>query len=401
MAEFPIDIAAFVEAVGDPPNTANQGKLYSKDDGGFTQLFYEDSAGVVYQLTPPSSGSSTFDFVLDTNAIPAGNVYADFASLYAVASLLNGTRRIFILTAFVIDAVYSLDDDWEFYGVGNLVNGNLYGGHQIENDPVLGGNFVINGGSINAKDLTFRSLGGVILRAGSNPVSSDVLAQFENTSLIADTADLWDSTAGGTLTLEFIDSQAIGNAGFVFSGVTVNLLNRNSNISSPNVFTAVSPVKLNFESGKMPDITSGGAVGAAFNVGVPPWNAGANPANYTVDVVRRIRTTTVDTSNVGVATFNNVAIWGIPWTDMLRMTVNAVGQTITGISSAVGGPAGARIAFQWVNLGPNSITIAHNSGTSIAPNRFLLSTAANYIFPVGGIVSVMYDPITTGWRVMV
>ena len=56
MAAFPVDVVTFLERVGDPAAAANQGKLYSKEASGVTQLFYRADDGTVYQLTP-SSGS--------------------------------------------------------------------------------------------------------------------------------------------------------------------------------------------------------------------------------------------------------------------------------------------------------------------------------------------------------
>jgi hypothetical protein len=51
---------ALVEQSSDPPNTGNQGKIYTKDNGaGVTELFYRASDGTIYQLTPTGQASST------------------------------------------------------------------------------------------------------------------------------------------------------------------------------------------------------------------------------------------------------------------------------------------------------------------------------------------------------
>lgn len=47
-----------VERVADPAAVANEGKVYTKDVAGVTELFYRDSAGNVRQLTPPASGGA-------------------------------------------------------------------------------------------------------------------------------------------------------------------------------------------------------------------------------------------------------------------------------------------------------------------------------------------------------
>ena len=57
-----VDGAALLltEQAGDPTTAANEGGIYTKDDGGVTQLFYRaDSDGTVYQLTPASTGNAT------------------------------------------------------------------------------------------------------------------------------------------------------------------------------------------------------------------------------------------------------------------------------------------------------------------------------------------------------
>ena len=46
------------EEGGDPGGTANKGKLYTKDDGGVTQLYYQGSSGVVSQLSGAASGGA-------------------------------------------------------------------------------------------------------------------------------------------------------------------------------------------------------------------------------------------------------------------------------------------------------------------------------------------------------
>ncbi len=49
------------ESSSDPGGTANQGKVYTKDTSGITNLFYQDSAGTVTQLTGATAGYWSFD----------------------------------------------------------------------------------------------------------------------------------------------------------------------------------------------------------------------------------------------------------------------------------------------------------------------------------------------------
>lgn len=57
MPAFAIDVLSLPERAA-PSSLANAGKVYSKDVAGVTQLFFMDSAGVEYQLTPFSNTSN-------------------------------------------------------------------------------------------------------------------------------------------------------------------------------------------------------------------------------------------------------------------------------------------------------------------------------------------------------
>jgi len=67
------------ERVGDPGATANAGKVYTKDVAGTTELFYQDSAGNVRQITPlpAATPAAPFDSVQFNNAGAFGGS-ADF-----------------------------------------------------------------------------------------------------------------------------------------------------------------------------------------------------------------------------------------------------------------------------------------------------------------------------------
>jgi hypothetical protein len=52
------DALTLTEQAGDPGATANAGKLYTKDDSGTTELYYQDSGGSVTQLTPSQGGGN-------------------------------------------------------------------------------------------------------------------------------------------------------------------------------------------------------------------------------------------------------------------------------------------------------------------------------------------------------
>lgn len=63
---------ALIESAGDPGATANQGKLYTKDDGGTTELFFQASDGTVSQLTPLASGGAAIAPIVAGENLAAG-----------------------------------------------------------------------------------------------------------------------------------------------------------------------------------------------------------------------------------------------------------------------------------------------------------------------------------------
>lgn len=69
----------FIERGSDPTNVANKGFVYTKDDAGVTELYYIDSAGNVYQLSPSAKAN------LNASAAPA--VGDDDADGYSPGSL--------------------------------------------------------------------------------------------------------------------------------------------------------------------------------------------------------------------------------------------------------------------------------------------------------------------------
>jgi hypothetical protein len=60
------------ERAADPTNVANAGILYTKDSGGISELYYEDSAGTVKQLTTNGELNITNAVLLTTDQTVAG-----------------------------------------------------------------------------------------------------------------------------------------------------------------------------------------------------------------------------------------------------------------------------------------------------------------------------------------
>src|SRR5574341_66708 len=63
-------ILKLIESGADPALIADAVQLYAKDDGGTAQLFAEDGAGTIYQLTPPSGSTSVAPTIWDIPAVP-------------------------------------------------------------------------------------------------------------------------------------------------------------------------------------------------------------------------------------------------------------------------------------------------------------------------------------------
>lgn len=77
----------------------------------------------------------------------------------------------------------------------------------------------------------------------------------------------------------------------------------------------------------------------------------------------------------------------------VRLTANA-GLSITGLSiSQVSGRV-----VRLLNIGSNAITLAHESGSSSAANRFVCPGLTNLSLPAGAGVELWYDGNSSRWR---
>lgn len=110
MAELPVDVLTFNERGGDPGATASSGKYYTKDVGGITRWFYQDSAGVVSQLAaglvPPTN---SVDYRHQTSLLVKGtatNILAStsFQSVFAPG---NDTITLPANTTYKVRGLYA------------------------------------------------------------------------------------------------------------------------------------------------------------------------------------------------------------------------------------------------------------------------------------------------------
>lgn len=107
------------EAEADPGGAALSVQLYAKDDGGTTQLFAQDSNDVVYQLTPPSTGSTDVSAANVLTFRPSSGltgpiVFDDFDDLYNALVALRGAN-------FDSGKYKIIFDDQDVGGPGNAV----------------------------------------------------------------------------------------------------------------------------------------------------------------------------------------------------------------------------------------------------------------------------------------
>lgn len=85
---------------------------------------------------------------------------------------------------------------------------------------------------------------------------------------------------------------------------------------------------------------------------------------------------------------NNYAIGDY---DVLRISSNAA-RTVTGLAEGLRG----RFLFLF-NVGAFTITLSHQSASSLAANRFKFSAAADYSLTAGAAVAIYYDDVQARW----
>ena len=92
---------------------------------------------------------------------------------------------------------------------------------------------------------------------------------------------------------------------------------------------------------------------------------------------------------------NNVAVGT---GTILRLTADAGGSTITGLSGASISPHMRRIML--VSIGAGALTIGHQDTASTAANRIISATAADVVLGQDDSAELVYDPITLRWRIV-
>ncbi len=101
----------YVEQASDPANVANTGIVYTKDDAGDTELFYQDDGGAVIQLTADGK----------LNAAAIGGVYA----AANVAALVNLLPFIYPIGAVVTFGVSTNPNTLFGFGTWTAIAGKV------------------------------------------------------------------------------------------------------------------------------------------------------------------------------------------------------------------------------------------------------------------------------------
>lgn len=205
---------SMTERVGDPGATANRGKAYTKDVATITELFYQDSAGNVVQIT---SGGS----VLAT-ASPGG---ATTQIQFNNAGVLDGDARLTFNDATgelaFTGAVIDLDPTGDFtvdIGSGQTMRWRMGGGNisnfVVQNASGTQSYFRIGGAGATATEIHL---------GNTNVASPRTNIQLPDANAIAFTVergagggDFINVDTGGTPSVDF--GNALDNPAYIFLG---------------------------------------------------------------------------------------------------------------------------------------------------------------------------------------
>jgi hypothetical protein len=92
-------------------------------------------------------------------------------------------------------------------------------------------------------------------------------------------------------------------------------------------------------------------------------------------------------------TTNNAALSSFTTTGVYKVNTPSAA-TYTGIA----GGAGQRVVTLF-NIGPNTLTLAHENTNSTAGNRFKLPGATNYVIAADDSATLWYDAGAGRWRI--
>lgn len=368
MSEFSLDVARFVEQGAAPTDEPNIGKSYTKDDAGVTQLFYLASDGTEYQLTPPSpgGGGQIADFVYDTGAVQAGNVYNNFSDVVAACNALGCNCRVYVAVA----------------GIDATLNAGAYDVSRIEfknsGDAALA--IIFTGATLQGS--TMIDLDNVIFASGGGAPVIDTTDGINVVYRLRNRARLRGDTA------PFFNLDAGTVQGYVHD--VAALENNGSAVFEASFAVITSDVYFDRLQG-----TSGLCTA---NAGLQIYAPSGNVGNLSTFIGANDTLTYARAGQIRPAAFaasqNDYNPALLSSCQILQVQASGAGLSITGLQSPF---AGAELVMQ--NIGSNSINLPHQSASSGASNRFITSTGATLALAAGAWAWFWYDVQTSRWRV--
>ncbi len=104
----------------------------------------------------------------------------------------------------------------------------------------------------------------------------------------------------------------------------------------------------------------------------------------------------ISPATLGIGNNNDYTTTGLSTANVVRATPAGTGSTFTGI---VGGVSGRVLTI--VNIGTiDNVSLAHDSGSSTAANRFFLPNAATLAILPHGSATIWYDSASSRWRLL-
>lgn len=128
---------------------------------------------------------------------------------------------------------------------------------------------------------------------------------------------------------------------------------------------------------------------------IPRGNSGGVASSSTTFIVQELRfAPAITPPALGAGSTNNYTPTGWLTTSRVRQATNVAGSTVTGLGAAVDGDV--RL---FENLGPGLLTLANESGSSLAANRIIGPGGVDLVLAVGGAAFMIYDGTSARWRV--
>jgi hypothetical protein len=316
------------------------------------------------------------DFIYDSGNTPAGNLYSDFDELYTAASVLPGQKRVHLVSHLTLPAASIYDwTDWAFIACGNFFQNLVqYAGRGIN---LNGSTVVVSQGTLELSNV---ALGGGTLTVGSGTYGNVIHARDVSFAGSSGTPVIMVSSSDA-LTM-MVENCAFGADAVLVDG-ELNLVARHCDLSNTAALAGAGTVQLFLHDCALPPMSNACPYTGITISGGVSWASARAP---------------VTSSYTLASSANNLSPYALGVLDVLRVTASSAGLSITGIAAPTAGSHKAR--FLLMNVGTtNSFTLAHQSASSTAANRFRCSGAAAVTVAPDSVREVVYDFVSACWRV--